>query len=93
MTLDSIREVVNEANSFVASLKSQSPDKNSTEWSVITRVSDFLDALRDAHTTKEVIVASDILSRSAMDTLDWNSDLFHRITKLTERARKSAKGL
>lgn len=93
MTLAVANDVVESAQALVLELEKSAPAEKSKEWYAINNLNGFIEDVQKAGSKQDLLNASDILSRFAVDSLDWGSSLMKSITGICESGRKCARQL
>ena len=88
-----VDKVISEAEGLIRQLELQSPAEKTSEWFAINNLNGFIERLRKGETKDDVINASRILSRFAVDSLEWGSELMKQVETISESGRKCAKQL
>ncbi len=91
----SLDELLERADALLRDLKADAPARESVEWYLVNHLRAFRDALAAGDSRPHVENAARMLSRFCVDSMDWNIELFHKCSALTEdamRAAKSARG-
>jgi hypothetical protein len=86
----SVNQVIFEAESLIVENERDTPAEKSAEWYAVNNLRKFVTELRRAHSKQEVLNASDILSRFAVETLEWRSELYKKLETLAANAREAA---
>ncbi len=84
-------QLIIEVRSFLNALAVQQPKQESLEWYLANNLEDYLKDLEEAQKPNEIKVATKILSRFCIESMDWDTPLFKRCTKITELGLKVSK--
>lgn len=84
-------ELLERADALLRSLKAAAPARESVEWCLANHLKAFRDALADGGARPHVENAARMLSRFCVDSMDWNTELFHKCSALTDDAWRAAK--
>ncbi len=79
-------ELLAKVKRLSAELESKKPAKESVEWYMINNLNTFEERIREAEIDDDLRVASRILTRFAVDSLDWGSPLMKSVEALSEEA-------
>ena len=83
--------LVAEVELFLRDLGLQKPQKESVEWYLQNNLIEYLSELQKTQNLCDLKTPTKILSRFCLDSMDWDTPLFKRCTKITELGLKIAK--
>ena len=92
MIASSIANVIDRAELLIREIELPHPAEKSCEWFAINNLRGFVDVLRTAQTKDDVVNAARDLSRFAVDSLEWGSELMKNVECLAEATRKASQG-
>ena len=86
-------QLIMEINQFLIELKDKSPISESLEWYLINNLESYLKGVNEANTSGDVENLSDILDRFCVESMDWDTEIFRRCTRLTKLGIKLSKSM
>lgn len=84
-------ELIKEVTLFLKDIDTENPKLESLEWYLRNNLGDYLLDIKKADTSIQIKKATYILSRFCIESMDWDTYLFQRCTKITELGLKLAK--
>lgn len=67
------------------------PEKESLEWYLRNNLINYLENLKNIENPSDLKISTRILSRFCIESMDWDTPLFKRCTKITELGLKIVK--
>ncbi len=84
-------ELIKEAQFFLYDLEGKEQKQESLECYLINNLKKYLEALNCAETAVQIQKATEDLDMFCLDSMDWDTPLFKRCTKITELGLKVSK--
>ncbi len=88
MMTEDLQKVVTQSESLVSKLQELKPAKESVEWYAINNLKDFKNELVRAETLEDVKTACKRLSRFAVESLEWGSELMKNVEAICDSASR-----
>lgn len=86
-------QLITEVKLLIKELAAHESVKESHEWYLKNNLAIYLEELEKIKNTDELKIATRIFSRFCLESMDWDTPLFKRCTKITELGLKIAKNL
>jgi len=83
--------LIAEVELLMRDINFQQPEKESLEWYLRNNLTDYLTELKKIESPSDLKISTRILSRFCLESMDWDTPLFKRCTKITELGLKIAK--
>lgn len=83
--------LIAEVELLLKDINFQQPEKESLEWYLRNNLIDYLEDLKKIESPGDLKICTRILSRFCVESMDWDTPLFKRCTKITEIGLKIAK--
>lgn len=84
-------QLISEIQKFLDNLEANNPSNESLEWYLINNLKEYFDEINNATTAKQIKQATEKFDMFCVDSMDWDTPLFERCTKLTNLGLKLAK--
>lgn len=84
-------ELSNEVQAFLDELINTNPKKESLEMYLINNLKIYLNALNNAETATQIKQVTERFDMFCIDSMNWDTPLFKRCTKITKLGLKAAK--
>lgn len=91
MEVNRKNQLINEVELLLGDLDVNSPAFESLEWYLRNNLADYLKKIKTSENSHDLKIATKILSRFCLESMDWDTPLFKRCTKITEFGLKLAK--
>lgn len=85
------QQLINEVQSFLHDIEIMNPKKESLEWYLVNNLKKYLKELISAETITQIKKSTEIIDIFCVESMDWNTALFKRCTKITELGLKITK--
>jgi hypothetical protein len=86
--MDQLRELT---DAILSELKEAAPARQSVEWYLANNLEVFREVLLKNPNRAELAAATAALSRFCTDSMEWKSELFGRVTKITDLGARLSK--
>ncbi len=86
-------KLISEVEVLLSELDVQQPQQESLEWYLKNNLYDYLQDVEKTNNANDLKIATKILSRFCLESMDWDTPLFKRCTKITELGLKVSKKL
>jgi len=84
-------QLIREIGLLLNDIEVKQPEKESLEWYLRNNLNDYLKVIDKVDNSNDLKIATKILSRFCLESMDWDTPLFKQCTKITELGLKLSK--
>jgi len=85
------KELIDQVQLFLYELEKKEVLKESLEWYLINNLKKYVEKLNIAETSSQIKLATEKFDTFCIESMDWDTPLFKRCSKITELGLKLAR--